>query len=129
MHSVNPDQYYTDVIARPIVRKVLHLPQILYSKILTLNPLSQAGASNRDLEVVAEDEQQFLLRQQQYLQQGAPPPSVSSSALGGMPSSVQKTPDRKTVGSPGVQGSPKKVGLAERWEYCLIQRKESVQCL
>jgi dynein light intermediate chain 1 len=25
MHSVNPDQYYTDVIARPIVRKVLWL--------------------------------------------------------------------------------------------------------
>ena len=23
MHSVNPDQYYTDVIARPIVRKVI----------------------------------------------------------------------------------------------------------
>jgi hypothetical protein len=25
---------------------------------------------------------------------------------------VQKTPDRKVVGSPGVQGSPKKVGAS-----------------
>jgi hypothetical protein len=56
--------------------------------------------------VVAEDEQQFLVRQQQYLQQGTTPPSAA--AAGGLPS-VQKTPDRKTVGSPGVQGSPKKV--------------------
>ena len=63
----------------------------------------QVGASARDLEVVAEDEQQFLLRQQQYLQQGAAPPPVSGMT------SVQKTPDRKNVGSPGVQGSPKKV--------------------
>jgi hypothetical protein len=53
--------------------------------------------------VVAEDEQQFLVRQQQYLQQGTTPPLAA-----GLPS-VQKTPDRKTVGSPGVQGSPKKV--------------------
>lgn len=88
MHSVKPDQYYTDVIARPIVRK--------------------PGASNRDLEVVAEDEQQFLLRQQQYLQQGGVPPQSAGGGPGGIPS-VQKTPDRKNVGSPGVQGSPKKM--------------------
>merc|ERR1719322_1761932 len=87
MHSVNPDHYYTDVIARPMIRKV--------------------GASARDLEVVAEDEQQFLLRQQQYLQQGAAPPPVSGMT------SVQKTPDRKNVGSPGVQGSPKKVDASK----------------
>lgn len=87
MHSVNPDHYYTDVIARPMIRKV--------------------GASARDLEVVAEDEQQFLLRQQQYLQQGTTPPPVSGMT------SVQKTPDRKNVGSPGVQGSPKKVDASK----------------
>ena len=63
------------------------------------------GASSRDLEVVAEDEQQFLLRQQQYLQQGAPP----ASGAGLLPPAVQKAPDRKSMGSPGVQGSPKKV--------------------
>merc|ERR1712012_240336 len=51
MHSMRPDQYYTDVIAKPIVRK---------------------STNNRDVEVTAEDEQQFLLRQQQYLQQGNP---------------------------------------------------------
>ena len=47
MHSIRPDQYYTDVIAKPIVRK---------------------STNNRDVEVTAEDEQQFLVRQQQYLQ-------------------------------------------------------------
>ena len=56
------------------------------------------------MEVVAEDEQQFLMRQQQYLAQGLPP---SQGQV--MPPGVQKTPDRKVVGSPGVQGSPKKV--------------------
>ena len=78
----------------------------------------QPGASNRDLEVVAEDEQQFLLRQQQYLQQGAPPPSAGG---GGIPS-VQKTPDRKNVGSPGVQGSPKKVGkhTLQKYVICVL---------
>ena len=63
------------------------------------------GASSRDLEVIAEDEQAFLTRQLQFLQQGAPP----AVAAGGVNPSVQKTPDRKAVGSPGVQGSPKKV--------------------
>jgi len=47
MHSIRPDQYYTDVIAKPIVRK---------------------STNTRDIEVTAEDEQGFLLRQQQYLQ-------------------------------------------------------------
>ena len=55
--------------------------------------------------MVAEEEQQFLSRQQQYLAQGVPP----SQGGGSMPPGVQKTPDRKVVGSPGVQGSPKKV--------------------
>ena len=41
MHSIRPDQYYTDVIAKPIVRK---------------------STNNRDVEITAEDEQQFLLR-------------------------------------------------------------------
>ena len=61
------------------------------------------------MEVVAEDEQQFLSRQQQYLAQGLPP---SQGQGGPMPPGVQKTPDRKVVGSPGVQGSPKKVRAA-----------------
>eukprot|EP00096_Caligus_rogercresseyi_P005596 TRINITY_DN2151_c0_g1_i6.p1 TRINITY_DN2151_c0_g1~~TRINITY_DN2151_c0_g1_i6.p1 ORF type:complete len:489 (-),score=103.30 TRINITY_DN2151_c0_g1_i6:861-2327(-) len=82
MHSLNPEQYYTDVIARPVV-------------------VRKTG-SNRDVEITAEDEQSFLTRQQQYLQQGGALPAS------GIPS-VQKTPDRKNVGSPGVQGSPKKM--------------------
>merc|ERR1711976_93895 len=93
MHSIRPDQYYTDVIAKPIVRK---------------------STNNRDVEVTAEDEQQFLLRQQQYLQQGNPPsvgPSMSGSPL---PTSIQKTPDRNKVGSPGVGGSPRKDSRLEQ---------------
>lgn len=86
MHSIRPDQYYTDVIAKPIVRK---------------------STNNRDIEHTAEDEQTFLQRQQNYLQQGAPP---AGTAIPGssLPPSIQKTPDRKSVGSPGVQGSPRK---------------------
>lgn len=87
MHSIRPDQYYTDVIAKPIVRK---------------------STNNRDIEVTAEDEQGFLLRQQQYLQQGAPAPGPTIASAPLPPSSIQKTPDRKSVGSPGVQGSPRK---------------------
>ena len=57
------------------------------------------------LQVVAEEEQQFLGRQQVFLQQGVPAPGSGP----GVPAGVQKTPDRKVLGSPGVQGSPKKV--------------------
>ena len=72
--------------------------------------VSQSGISNRDLEVLAEDEQQFLMRQQQYLQQGGAPPSAANSgASAAALASVQKSAERKSMGSPGVQGSPKKV--------------------
>ena len=62
--------------------------------------------------------QQFLSRQQKYLAQGLPP---SQGQGGAMPPGVQKTPDRKVVGSPGVQGSPKKVRsvISSRWK-CLF---------
>ena len=105
MHSMRPDQYFTDVIAKPIVRK---------------------STSNRDVEVSAEDEQQFLLRQQQYLQQGvtAPTPANAGSSL---PPSIQKTPDRKSVGSPGVQGSPRKVLLVVN--FCRFYLTFLFQCL
>jgi len=86
MHSVRPDQYYTDVIARP------------------MSGIGRKPVAGRDVEVVAEEEQQFLSRQQQFLSQGLPP-----QQSGAMPTGVQKTPDRKVVGSPGVQGSPKKM--------------------
>jgi len=86
MHSVRPDQYYTDVIARP------------------MGGIGRKPPAGREVEVVAEEEQQFLARQQQLLAQGLPPQQA-----GAMPTGVQKTPDRKVVGSPGVQGSPKKM--------------------
>ena len=34
MHSVKPGQYYTDVIARPIVRKVSHYKILKQSRLL-----------------------------------------------------------------------------------------------
>lgn len=86
MHSVRPDQYYTDVIARPITG------------------LGRKQQASKEIEVIAEDEQHFLTRHQLFLQQGGTPPSGGS-----IPAGVQKTPDRKVVGSPGVQGSPKKM--------------------
>ena len=86
--SVRPEQYYTEVIARP----------------MSVLGRRTGPGPGREVEVVAEEEQQFLSRQQQYLAQGIPP-----SQGGAMPPGVQKTPDRKVVGSPGVQGSPKKV--------------------
>lgn len=89
MHSVRPDQYYTDVIARP------------------MSGIGRKPAAGKEIEVVAEDEQFFLSRQQHFLQQGLPPTSGAPGI--GIPTGVQKTPDRKVVGSPGVQGSPKKM--------------------
>ena len=86
---MRPDQYYTDVIARP----------------MSVVGRRTGPGPGREVEVVAEEEQQFLTRQQQYLAQGVPPAQGGAS----MPPGVQKTPDRKVVGSPGVQGSPKKV--------------------
>jgi len=86
MHSVRPDQYYTDVIARPITG------------------LGRKQQASKEIEVVAEEEQHFLTRHQLFLQQGGTPPTGGS-----IPAGVQKTPDRKVVGSPGVQGSPKKM--------------------
>ncbi|XP_023345071.1 cytoplasmic dynein 1 light intermediate chain 1 isoform X2 [Eurytemora carolleeae] len=88
MHSVRPDQYYTDVIARP------------------MSVVGRKQQSSKELEVVAEEEQNFLGRQQHLLQQGVPPGGGGSGGV--IPAGVQKTPDRKVVGSPGVQGSPKK---------------------
>ena len=87
---MRPDQYYTDVIARP----------------MSMVGRRTGPGPGREVEVVAEEEQQFLSRQQQYLAQGIP-----QTQGGPMPPGVQKTPDRKVVGSPGVQGSPKKVNI------------------
>ena len=102
MHSMKPDQYYTDVIARPMTGI-----RSMHGKMASEKP-------RNEVEVTAEDEQQFLLRQQQYLHQGGQPGAVP---VGGVPGStlgagIPKTADRKTVGSPGVQGSPtKKVSI------------------
>lgn len=48
MHACKPDDFYSDIIAQPPSRKTV---------------------SNREVEVVTEDEQAFLARQLQLLQQ------------------------------------------------------------
>ena len=65
---MRPDQYYTDVIARPM--------SVLGRRSGAQGSGTQAGAGGsqvREVEVVAEEEQSFLSRQQQYLAQGLPP--------------------------------------------------------
>ena len=106
---MRPDQYYTDVIARPM-------------SVLGRRSGSAAGGQPREVEVVAEEEQMFLSRQQQYLAQGLPPSQGQP-----MPPGVQKTPDRKVVGSPGVQGSPKKVSWSEIFFTIFVSMEISCQ--
>jgi len=126
MHSVQHDQYYTDVIARPMMSVVqagsgntgsgTGMPGV--------RKTGMAGAgTGREIEVVAEDMGQFLARQQAYLQgsgggvggpapqgQSAQPPPPGGSPVNqpGIPKSSQDS--RKSIGSvsPGGQNSPKK---------------------
>ncbi|XP_063239700.1 cytoplasmic dynein 1 light intermediate chain 2 [Bacillus rossius redtenbacheri] len=93
MQSMKPDDYFSDVIVQPVTRK----------------PVA------RETEVQAEDEQAFLGRQLQLLQQGPPSGARQDSPMRS-PAGVQKTPDRRATGSPGVQGqlgSPKKIDGAK----------------
>lgn len=85
MHSIKPDESYSETIAQPPSRKTV---------------------SNREIEVVTEDEQTFLARQQQLLQQGQ---------QGGQPArsvSPMRTPQSGGKAMPrtpgGGQGSPNK---------------------
>lgn len=87
MHSCKPDDYYRDIIVQPITRKTV---------------------SSKEDEVEYEDYQAFLARMQKILLAG-----------GGMaPNRTADTPIRaagigkpspRTPGTPGMQGSPKKV--------------------
>ncbi|XP_050689112.1 cytoplasmic dynein 1 light intermediate chain 2-like isoform X3 [Eriocheir sinensis] len=94
MHTMTPEDYYTDVIVRPpVVRK----------------------AVAREVEVQAEDEQAFLARHLSQLQAGGsgaphPPQGRQESPLRQSPA-VQKTSDRRvSTGVPANQiGSPKKI--------------------
>ena len=153
--SVRPDQYYTDVIARPmsgIGRKPVA------GRDVEVVPRNSEMHISTKIQVVAEEEQQFLSRQQQFLSQGLPPQQSGAMPTGdqhityakrcftgaaeyiifftpyaqNLPlevsqclwnAGVQKTPDRKVVGSPGVQGSPKKVRVQlfhQRSIYCWL---------
>lgn len=85
MHACKPDDFYGDIIAQPPSRKTV---------------------SNREVEVVTEDEQAFLARQQQLLQQGQQgSPQTRSVSPMRTPQSSGKTTPRTPVGG---QGSPNK---------------------
>ncbi|KAG0719558.1 Cytoplasmic dynein 1 light intermediate chain 2 [Chionoecetes opilio] len=94
MHTMTPEDYYTDVIVRPpVVRKAIA----------------------REIEVQAEEEQSFLARHLAQLQAGGtgaphPPQGRQESPLRQSPA-VQKTSDRRvSAGVPANQmGSPKKM--------------------
>lgn len=85
MHACKAEDEYNDIIAQPPSRKTV---------------------SNREVEVVTEDEQAFLARQQQLLQQGGQGGQQARSV------SPMRTPQpggKSTPRTPGGgQGSPNK---------------------
>lgn len=84
MHACKAEDFYTDIIAQPPSRKTV---------------------SNREVEVVTEDEQAFLARQQQLLQQGQQGGQQARSV------SPMRTPQggKTSPRTPGAgQGSPNK---------------------
>lgn len=87
MHTCNPDDYYTDIIAQPVTRKTV----------------------NRETEVLAEDEQSFLTRQQQILLAGGglAPPGVRPGESPVRTPTLTKGSPRSPV-TPGMQ-TPKKL--------------------
>lgn len=91
MHACKADDEYTDIIAQPPSRKTV---------------------SNREVEVVTEDEQVFLARQQQLLQQ---------SQQGGQPTrsaSPIRTP--QPPGKTSIRTPEKKVGQRVQFDIISI---------
>ena len=87
MQSISPDDDYTDVIARPIPRKV----------------------ASKEAEVHAEEEQVFLGRHLQLLQSSGSPAAKPAREPGQSPAGVHKTRPQSSS-SPGQAGPPKKPG-------------------
>lgn len=85
MNSMGPDDLYSDVIVKPVVRRMVQ----------------------RDVEVQAEDDQMFLAKQQSLLNQQSPNPSQrqddKSPSRGAFSST--RTPDRRLTESPVQPGS------------------------
>lgn len=86
MHTCKPDDFYGDNIAQPPSRKTV---------------------SNREVEVVTEDEQAFLARQQQLLQQGQ---QGGQQARSVSPMRTPQSAGKAATRTPqlGSQGSPNK---------------------
>ena len=80
--SVRPDQYYTDVIARPmsgIGRKPVAGRDV---EVVPIKERNIGVHISTKIQVVAEEEQQFLSRQQQFLSQGLPPQQSGAMPTG-----------------------------------------------
>lgn len=87
MHACKAEDEYTDIIAQPPSRKTV---------------------SNREVEVVTEDEQVFLARQQQLLQQGQ---QGGQQARSVSPMRTPQLAGKTAPRTPGAvgQGSPNKM--------------------
>ena len=88
LFKFRPEQNYKDVIKSPFVGK---------------KPIYQ-----KNVEIVAENEQDFLARIAPFLVQDSHQDSPLSSRLLHSSESVLKTPERKSVGSPGVHSTLRK---------------------
>ncbi|XP_044738133.1 cytoplasmic dynein 1 light intermediate chain 1 isoform X2 [Chrysoperla carnea] len=90
LHTCKATDYYRDIIVQPITRKTV---------------------SNRETEILAEDEQAFLTRHQQVLQAGGGLASsgvrVGESPMRSTSMGIKSSP--RPVGAVGAQGSPKKI--------------------
>lgn len=85
MHACKAEDFYSDIIAQPPSRKTV---------------------SNREVEVVTEDEQVFLARQQQLLQQGQ---QGGQQARSVSPMRTPQSAGKTSPRTPGTgQGSPNK---------------------
>jgi dynein light intermediate chain 1, cytosolic len=86
MHACKADDEYSDIISQPPSRKTV---------------------SNREVEVVTEDEQAFLGRQQQLLLQGGQQ-AGGQQARSVSPMRTSQAGGKSSPRTPGSQGSPNK---------------------
>lgn len=99
MHACKSDDFYSDIIAQPPSRKTV---------------------SNREAEVVTEDEQAFLIRQQQLLQQSQ---QGGQQARSVSPMRTPQSGGKSAIRTPGGgQGSPNKTVRKK----LLVSMKESL---
>ncbi|XP_076321398.1 cytoplasmic dynein 1 light intermediate chain 2-like isoform X2 [Tachypleus tridentatus] len=109
--SVDPDDNFSDIIIKPIVRKPFH----------------------REIEVVAEEDQLFLVKQQATLSQQSVHTSRNQETPVKTLAAMQKSAERRFSSSAGIPISPKKVdgskgvagseGVLQNFFSSLLNRK------